>query len=89
MAGGAHAIVQMLYVMIGLVVVVGGWLTRIELHDQQTTDHFAAIETRHAEKSSEWAQVREELKALHADNVDIKLRVMALGVKVDLLNGNK
>ncbi len=88
-ASGANSLVQVFYVLIGMVVLGGGWLARIEVHDQSTTDHFAAIEARHAEREAQRSEEKRVLEAIHTDLVDLRVRVVALGVKLDELESKQ
>jgi peptidoglycan hydrolase CwlO-like protein len=86
-AGAAHAIVQILYILIGLIVAVVVWMVRLEVAGAHTTDQFAVIEARHTERAAERSEMKKDVSTLHEDIVDLRVSITRLDTRIDEWKG--
>lgn len=100
-AGAAHAIVQIIYILIALIAASTLWMIHLEVANTHTNDQFAVIETRRAERLVEREAERHErqldreeehreLKLLHDDMNQVHLVLAQQDAKIDqLLKGRR
>jgi hypothetical protein len=80
---GAHAVVQIGYVVLLVVGVVVLWLIRLEVTNTHNEDRFAVIESARQERQASDAEMRRALEDLHADVLAVKMNQVRMESKLD------
>lgn len=82
-AGGAHAVIQSVYVTLLVIAAVVCWIVRSEVASAHNEDRFAAIDSARQDRRQADTDLAREISGIHAEIVAVKLTQVRIESKLD------